>query len=36
MTGIKIYTNKSQTEICGIQCTYNGHKKGGDYVKNDK
>ena len=36
ITGIKVYYDKSKTNICGIQCTYNGHKKGGDYVKRDK
>jgi hypothetical protein len=36
VTGIKIYLDKVKNVICGIQCTYNGHKKGGDYVKKEK
>lgn len=33
---IKIYLDKSCDLIAGIQCTYAGNKKGGDYVKKDK
>ncbi len=36
LTAIKIYLSKTQNIICGIQCTYNGHKKGGDHVRKDK
>lgn len=36
ITGIKVYVDKIHNVICGIQCTYNGRKKGGDYVRKDK
>ena len=32
----KVYIDKSCDLIAGIQCTYAGKKKGGDYVKKDK
>ena len=36
IVGIKIYIDRSNTLIAGIQCTYAGNKKGGDYVRKDK
>jgi hypothetical protein len=33
---IKVYVDKSCELIAGIQCTYAGNKKGGDYVRKDK
>ena len=33
---IKVYVDKSCDLIAGIQCTYAGNKKGGDYVRKDK
>ena len=36
ITGIKVYFDKSNNLIAGIQMTYTGNKKGGDYVKKDK
>lgn len=34
--GIKVYLDKLSNLIAGIQITYIGNKKGGDYVKKDK
>jgi len=28
VTGLKVYLDKITNAITGIQCTYNGHKKG--------
>jgi len=34
--GVKVYLDKMTNLIAGIQVTYIGNKKGGDYVKKDK
>lgn len=36
IVGIKIYLDKTSNLIAGIQVTYIGKKKGGDYIKKDK
>jgi len=33
---IKVYLDKGNNLIAGLQLTYFGNKKGGDYVKKDK
>ena len=33
---VKVYLDRSCELIAGIQCSYAGNKKGGDYVRKDK
>lgn len=36
ITGLKVYLDKQNGLIAGLQCTYSGNKKGGDNVRKDK
>jgi hypothetical protein len=36
ITSMCVYIDKNNNIISGLQCTYNGHKKGGNYVKLSK
>lgn len=36
IVGIKVYLDKLTNLIAGIQLTYMGNKKGGEYVRKDK
>eukprot|EP00919_Chromeraceae_sp_WS-2016_P000281 GHVR01000697.1.p1 GENE.GHVR01000697.1~~GHVR01000697.1.p1 ORF type:complete len:102 (-),score=2.53 GHVR01000697.1:250-555(-) len=33
ITGMTVYINQSRNSISGLQCIYNRHKKGGEYMK---
>ena len=36
ITGITVFVDKALGVICGLQCTYNHKKRGGEYLKRDR